>query len=237
MPWIRPLVVSIAIAMGPAIAHAGELTTRDVVELHRAGLGEEVLLALIQVDGGPFELSPTDALDLKADGLPERIIAALIRAGRSQYGEMVAPLPSGEPGPPDNTPVTETWITYETHGPEIVAVPMPVYVPVAHPHRRGRADRGAPVEQVPGVRRGRASGALGTAPGIAGQSPVTVDDIRHAPPGFHPGAIGPRPTDRADAARAGSHGAPREPTPGVVRSTDRSSESPSTPGVARSRRQ
>lgn len=237
MPWMRPLALSLALVMAPAIAHAGELTTRDVVELHRAGLGEEVLLALIQVDGGPFELSPTDALDLKAEGLPERVIAALIRAGRSQQAHMEAPHLSDEHGVPDTTQVTETWITYETHDTEVVAVPVPVYVPVAHPHRRGRLERVAPVEQVPGVRRGRATGALGTAPGIAGQPPVTVDDIRRAPPGFHPGSIGPRANDRDAAAGSGSRGAAREPTPGVVRSADRSSDSPSTPGVARSRRQ
>lgn len=236
MPWMRPLVLSIALVTAPALTHAGELTTRDVVELHRAGLGEEVLLALIQVDGGPFTLSPTDALDLKAEGLPERIIAALIRAGRSEHGEIDAPWSSTEQGRADTTPVHETWVTYETHDTAIVAVPVPVYVPVAHPRRRGRPDHDVPVEPVPGVRRGRSAGALGTAPGVAGQRDVTVDDIRHAPSGFHPGSIGPRTSDRDDPPRTRSHGATREATTGVVRSTDRSSDSPSTPGVARSRR-
>ena len=65
MSWIRTMVLSLAVALSaPTLSSAGELTILDLVELHRAGLGEEVLVALIEVDGGPFTLSTADVLDL-----------------------------------------------------------------------------------------------------------------------------------------------------------------------------
>jgi hypothetical protein len=187
MSSTRSLVLSLVFVAAPALLHAGDLTPRDVVELHRSGLGEEVLLALIEVDGGPFDLTTSDVLDLKAEGLPERVIAALIRAGRGGYAPESAPHPRDEPVTGDPAYETDTWTTYETHHTEIVAVPVPVYVPVAHPRRRQfHAEPDAQAISVPGVRRGRPADRLGTAPGVARGSTVTADDIRHAPPGFHP---------------------------------------------------
>jgi hypothetical protein len=238
MPSTRSLVLALAIVAAPALLHAGDLTPRDVVELHRSGLGEEVLLALIEVDGGPFNLTTADVLDLKAEGLPERVIAALIRAGRGGYAPRHAPHPQDEPVTGDPVYETDAWTTYETHHTEIVAVPVPVYVPVAPPRRRQfHAEPDGQVISVPGVRRGRPADRLGTAPGIARGSTVTVDDIRHAPAGFHPGSPGPRAGSSDERESSRSRGVARESTPGVVRSTDRVADAPSPPGVARSRRQ
>ena len=71
---VRPAARTLA---GPA----GDLTLRDVIELHRTGLGEDLLIAVIDADGGPFPLSFADIQDLKSDGLSERVIAALVRTG------------------------------------------------------------------------------------------------------------------------------------------------------------
>lgn len=65
----------------PSTAAAEDLTLRDVIELHRSGLGEELLMAVIEADGGVFTLSIADIQDLKSDGLSERLIAALVRTG------------------------------------------------------------------------------------------------------------------------------------------------------------
>ena len=35
---------------------AGAVTLKDIVDLTKAGLGDEVLLALIEVDGGVFDV-------------------------------------------------------------------------------------------------------------------------------------------------------------------------------------
>jgi hypothetical protein len=70
-----------ALLLPSSIASAEDLTLRDVIELHRSGLGEDLLIAVIDADGGPFSLGFADIQDLKSDGLSERVIAALVRTG------------------------------------------------------------------------------------------------------------------------------------------------------------
>lgn len=74
-------VFVMALLLAPWSARAGELTLRDVIELHRSGLGEDLLIAVIEADGGPFTLGFADIHDLKSDGLSERVIATLVRTG------------------------------------------------------------------------------------------------------------------------------------------------------------
>ena len=45
-----------AVLLSGFVATAEALTIRDVIELTRAGLGEEVLLALIEVDRGVYAI-------------------------------------------------------------------------------------------------------------------------------------------------------------------------------------
>lgn len=85
-------ILAIALLLAPRPALAGELTLRDVIELHRSGLGDDLLVAVIEADGGPFQLTLADILDLKSDGLSERVISALVRTGtRRQAASTDAP--------------------------------------------------------------------------------------------------------------------------------------------------
>lgn len=77
----------------PSTSAAEDLTLRDVIELHRSGLGDELLIAVIEADGGPFSLSFADIHDLKSDGLSERVITALVRTG----GRAVPAVDGGAP--------------------------------------------------------------------------------------------------------------------------------------------
>jgi hypothetical protein len=63
----------------PAVA--GAVSTRDLIELSRAGLGDEVLVALIEADGTVFNLDAPKILELRAAGVSERVITAMIRNG------------------------------------------------------------------------------------------------------------------------------------------------------------
>ena len=72
---------------------AQAVTLRDIVELTKAGLGDEVLLALIDVDGGVFDIDAATLKSLKAAGVSERVIVALVRSGR----ERPPLLPRGDP--------------------------------------------------------------------------------------------------------------------------------------------
>ena len=85
MTRVFGLVLALA-WLSPSPALAGDLTLRDVIELHRSGLGEDLLLAVIEADGGPITLTFADIQDLKSDGFSERLIAALVRTGAHSAG-------------------------------------------------------------------------------------------------------------------------------------------------------
>ena len=112
------------------------LTIRDLIELSRAGLGEEVLLALIEVDGGVYAIDTATLKSLKEAGISDRVIAALVRSGRERPAEPPSMATITEPQPPEPQPQV---VVIDHHDqPEVreVAVPVPVYVHV--PARRSR---------------------------------------------------------------------------------------------------
>ena len=67
------------------------VTLEEVIDLTKAGLGEEVLLALIEVDGGVFDVDSATLTRLKRAGVSERVIVAMVRSGRVRVP--VAPEP------------------------------------------------------------------------------------------------------------------------------------------------
>jgi hypothetical protein len=146
---MRRLIVIFAVvaAFWPARAHA--LTLRDIVELSRAGLGEETLLALIEVDPSVFPIDTATLKSLKAAGVSERVIVAMVRSARP------APLPA-DVSPAQDAPLEApepqvVVIDHHDSAPQVREVPVavPVYIPVVrhvrdrddHDDRRGSADR------------------------------------------------------------------------------------------------
>ena len=128
-------VMLAGLLLTPLTARAGDLTLRDVMELHRTGLGDDLLIAVIDADGGPFHLSFVDIQDLKSDGLSERVIAALVRTG--------ARPPTLESAEGYVEPV-RAYQDVTTYFPAVVVVGVPV-VPVRdhyhHPHDPRPGDR------------------------------------------------------------------------------------------------
>lgn len=131
MRWIAPLLIALTVILLPARADA--LTVRDVVELTRAGLGEEVLLALIEVDRSVFPIDAATIKELKANGVSERVITAMVRSGRET--------PPPEPVNADASlqpvaPQPQVIVIEHRDPPEVrevvheVPVAVPVYVPV-----------------------------------------------------------------------------------------------------------
>lgn len=131
MRWIAPLLITLTLSLVPARADA--LTVRDVVELTRAGLGEEVLLALIEVDRSVFPIDAATIKELKASGVSERVIAAMVRSGR----EAPPPEPVVSETPQPMTPPPQVVVIDHREAPEVrevvreVPVAVPVYIPVA----------------------------------------------------------------------------------------------------------
>lgn len=130
-------VAIIAALMSLATAQAAQaLTIRDVIELTRAGIAEDVLLALIDVDGGVYATDTATLKSLKENGVSERVMVALIRSGRERPVEPPIQAPVVEEAPAPSPQV----VVIEHHEPQVqqVAVPVPVYVPVYTTHVRSR---------------------------------------------------------------------------------------------------
>ena len=110
-------------------ARADALTVRDIVELTGAGLGEEVLLALIEVDASVFPIDAATLRRLKEAGVSERVMVAMVRSGRTRPAvtELIAANESALPR------ATEPQVVVIDHhdAPQIREVPVavPVYVP------------------------------------------------------------------------------------------------------------
>ena len=127
----RLLPLILAAVLLPA-GRADAVTLQDIVDLTKAGLGEEILLALIEVDGSVFRIDRETLTMLKREGVSERVIVAMVRSGRMR--------PAEDPLPPPVIDVAEAppppVVVVEHRDREIpVPVAVPVYVPVYPRHR------------------------------------------------------------------------------------------------------
>jgi hypothetical protein len=129
-------VTVIALSFLPSTASA--ITLREIVELTKAGLSEDVLLALIEIDPRVYPVDPATLRMLKESGVSERVVIAMIKSGRTQPPP-AEQLPVDVPPPPPEPEV----VVVERERPVVreIAVPVPVYiaVPVVR-HRRDHRD-------------------------------------------------------------------------------------------------
>ncbi len=124
------LVMAVAVLTASA-ARAEAITLREIVELTKAGLSEEVLLALIEVDQRVFSIDSETLKSLQDAGVSPRVIVAIVKSGR---------MPAAEPVVPERI-VTERIIEVERAdppAPQVVVIDRPVVhvmhdVPVAVP--------------------------------------------------------------------------------------------------------
>ena len=130
------LVLLTFLALTPARADA--LTLRDIIELTKAGLSDEVLVTLIEVDRSVFAIDRDTLRMLKEQGVSERVMIAVIRSGRTPAAEPPpVPMVETEPEPePASAPAPQVVVVEHTsERVREVPVAVPVYVPV--PTRRG----------------------------------------------------------------------------------------------------
>ena len=136
----RVLFLALAVlVIAPAAARAVSL--RDLMELSKAGLSDEVLVALVEADDTVYNLDGPRILELRAAGVSERVIVAMLRkkpAADPAADAAVAPLTefptSFEPVPPAS-PV-QVIVQQAAPAPEparVVLVPWWPVLPPAHP--------------------------------------------------------------------------------------------------------
>jgi hypothetical protein len=132
---MRRLTILLVLMLAAAPAAAQTLTTRDIIALTKAGLGEEVLLGLIEVHRSVFPVDADTLKSLKTAGVTEKVILAMVLSGRQEpvvpvvEPEPVAPTVA-RPAPPVVVIERET-IRDQPYVREVaVPVAVPVYVPI-----------------------------------------------------------------------------------------------------------
>jgi hypothetical protein len=168
----RILLVFLVLAFLPAAASA--LTLQEVVTLSKAGVSEEVLMAMIDRDKTIFAIDANQLIALKRDGVSEKIVIALLKSGRQEppptqtpSAEVTSYVPTGPtlvmvghgPERPNTYHsfdrldlVGSPVFVYPTPGPFVYQTPYPVMAPVA-PWLRTPAPCGAGSRPASGPRR------------------------------------------------------------------------------------
>lgn len=127
---MRRILIALIAVITLAAGRAEAVTIRDLIELSKAGLGDDVLIALIEVDRRVFTLDTPTLKQLKEAGVSDAVIVALIRTARAP---VPAPAPpAAAPEPPSREPEV---VVIEHRTPQLapVAYPVPVAVPVYVP--------------------------------------------------------------------------------------------------------
>jgi hypothetical protein len=140
---MRRLIVFIAVALLPFASTADALNVREVIDLSKAGVSDEVLLALIEIDQRVYTMDAAAVKQMKEAGVSDTVVLAMIHAGRGTLpsAEPAAPLNGASAQPvvtPQAVPAPEPQVVVIDHqaaAPEVreVPVPVPVAVPVAVP--------------------------------------------------------------------------------------------------------
>src|SRR5688572_17312283 len=126
----RLVLLFLMIAMFGA-ARADAVTLREIIELSKTGLSDEVLLALIDVERRAYPVDSDTLKMLKESGVSERVIIAMIRSGRSKPPVSDAPLaPTPDAAPQSQVVVIDHHERDDAPRIREVAVPVPVYVTV-----------------------------------------------------------------------------------------------------------
>jgi hypothetical protein len=133
--WVVARVVMVLVVLGAPAARVEAITLSEIMELTRAGISDDILLALIEVDQRVFAIDPATLKTLKDAGVSPRVIVAIVKSGRMQPP---APEPVVDMQPPDppepHVVVVERPVVHQVQ----VAVPVPVYVAVGSRRSRSR---------------------------------------------------------------------------------------------------
>lgn len=133
---MRKLLLTLLL-IGATASRAEAVTLRDLVDLARQGMSDDLLIALVEAEKSVFHLSVADVKQLKQQGLSDRLLIHLLQT------------PSLRPAPEPTLHIADTRRPPSVAAADVVVidrvetVAVPVYVPVPAPahHRRHERDR------------------------------------------------------------------------------------------------
>jgi hypothetical protein len=135
MHFVALTLPAVVLTLALSASRAEAVTLQEIMQLTRAGVTDEVLLALIEIDQRVFPIDPATLTMLKQAGVSERVIVAIVKSGRTLPP---APAPSPEQVAPPDPPAPQVLVI-ERERPVIQEVFVPVYVGVpAYPSVRHR---------------------------------------------------------------------------------------------------
>lgn len=130
-------VACFAVGLALCPVRADAVTLRELIDLTKAGVGEEVLLALIEIDQRVFPIDPATIRALKDAGVSDKVIVAIVKSGRT-------PAPPSDVEPlvvaPDPPPPQVVVVERERPVVREVGVPVPVYIAVPVDRRSKAVD-------------------------------------------------------------------------------------------------
>jgi outer membrane lipoprotein SlyB len=85
------------VAQANAQVAAMAVTNFDLVEMTRAGIGEDVIISTIRSRGGRFDLSPNGLIALKQNGVSDRVVMAAQSSTPGAFVPAAAPAIIGPP--------------------------------------------------------------------------------------------------------------------------------------------
>ena len=135
-----PLVFALVLGFA---APAQAVTLRDLIDLSRSGLSDDILIALVEAEQSVFRLDAIDVQHLKQQGLSDRLVIHLLQTpmlrAEAQRNDRLAygPAPAPVVQPAQDVVVID----------RVETIAVPVYIPIVVPHAHG----GLPDS----VRRGR----------------------------------------------------------------------------------
>ncbi len=145
----------VLVVLAASAGRADAITLTEIMELSRAGLSDDILLALIEVDQRVFAIDPATLKTLKDAGVSAPVIVAIVKSGRT-------PQPQPEPQPlvdlraPDPPDPQVVFVDRPVVREVQVAVPVPVYVAVGSRSRSRHRDASYVVPPSPFVPFGNA---------------------------------------------------------------------------------
>jgi hypothetical protein len=130
MRAIRMLLILAALLV-PVSASA--VTVRDIIELAKAGLSDDILIALIDADRTVFSLDKSEILDLKKAGVSKAVMLKMLRTRTEFDAPAISQEVDATPVVVPQAPVPEVVVVGAQPPPPAVTVVVPQYFYVPYP--------------------------------------------------------------------------------------------------------